>query len=103
MQDRRLRGRIRAPPRSGRSRPAPCDLVPDDVRQRALAPERYVGRVAVGAQSSTFPDPLFSSGAFLIMPRSIFDLGVQNLIDGSTFDLKSIAGKPALAMNVASR
>ena len=37
------------------------------------------------------------------MPRSIFDLGVQNLIDGSTFDLKSIAGKPALAMNVASR
>jgi hypothetical protein len=54
-------------------------------------------------ESSTFPDPLFSSGAFLIMPRSIFDLGVQNLIDGSTFDLKSIAGKPALAMNVASR
>lgn len=68
-----------------------------------LSCEDFEDRVAVGAQSSTFPDPLFSSGAFLIMPRSIFDLGVQTLIDGSTFDLKSIAGKPALAMNVASR
>ncbi|KOO28569.1 hypothetical protein Ctob_011419 [Chrysochromulina tobinii] len=34
---------------------------------------------------------------------SIFDLGAQKLIDGSELDMKSIAGKPALAMNVASR